>query len=168
MKSPNRTIALAALGAAIAAGVYFALLQDAVAPEVTFTTIEGERLSTADLRGRVALVNFWATDCVPCIREMPRIVQTYDKYRARGFETVAVAMSYDPPNRVLDYAKKNALPFKVALDVSGALARSFGDVRATPTTIVIDRRGNIVRRYLGEPDFDALHALLESKLDEKT
>lgn len=158
----------AALGAAIAAGVYFALLANPAAPEVTFTTIEGERLSTADLRGKVTLVTFWATDCVPCIREMPRIVQTYDKYRARGFETVAVAMSYDPPNHVLDYAKKNALPFKVALDVSGALARIFGDVRATPTTIVIDRRGDIVRRYLGEPDFAALQALLESKLDEKT
>ncbi len=168
MKSLNRPIALAALGVAIAVGIYLALPQRVAAPDATFTTIEGQTLATADLRGKVVLVNFWATDCIPCMREMPRIVQTYNKYRARGFETVAVAMSYDPPNRVLDYARKNALPFKVALDLSGELARRFGDVQFTPTTFVIDRRGNIVRRYLGEPDFAALHSLLESKLDEKT
>lgn len=168
MKSLNRPIALAALGVAIAVGVYLALPQRVAAPDATFTTIEGQTLATADLRGKVVLVNFWATDCIPCMREMPRIVQTYNKYRARGFETVAVAMSYDPPNRVLDYALKNALPFKVALDLSGELARRFGDVQFTPTTFVIDRRGNIVKRYLGEPDFAALHLLLESKLDETT
>ena len=174
MKSLNRPVVrrvlavLAALGVAIAVGVYLALPQRVAAPEATFTTIEGQTLATADLRGKVVLVNFWATDCIPCMREMPRIVQTYNKYRARGFETVAVAMSYDPPNRVLDYARKNALPFKVALDLSGELARRFGDVQFTPTTFVIDRRGNIVKRYLGEPDFAALHALLESKLAEKT
>jgi len=174
VKSLNRPVVrrvlavLAALGVAIAVGVYLALPQRVAAPEATFTTIEGQTLATADLRGKVVLVNFWATDCIPCMREMPRIVQTYNKYRARGFETVAVAMSYDPPNRVLDYARKNALPFKVALDLSGELARRFGDVQFTPTTFVIDRRGNIVKRYLGEPDFAALHALLESKLAEKT
>jgi peroxiredoxin len=168
VKSLNRPIALAALGVAIAVGVYLALPQRVAAPDATFTTIEGQTLATADLRGKVVLVNFWAPDCIPCMREMPRIVQTYNKYRARGFETVAVAMSYDPPNRVLEYARKNALPFKIALDLSGELARRFGDVQFTPTTFVIDRRGNIVKRYLGEPDFAALHSLLESKLDEKT
>lgn len=168
MKSLNRPIVLAALGVAIAVGVYLAWPQPVAAPEATFTTIEGQTLTTADLRGKVVLVNFWATDCIPCMREMPRIVRTYNKYRARGFETVAVAMSYDPPDSVLDYARKNALPFKVALDVSGDLARRFGGVQFTPTTFVIDRRGNLVKRYLGEPDFAALHSLLESKLDEST
>jgi len=54
-------------------------------------------------------------------------------------------MRYDPPNRVLEYAKKNALPFKVALDISGELARGFGRVQFTPTTFVIDRRGGLVK-----------------------
>jgi len=171
VKLPNRAISLAALsalGAAVAAGAYFVLPEDPVAPEATFATIDGERLTTASLRGKVVLVNFWATDCIPCMREMPRIVHTYNRYRARGFETVAVAMSYDPPNHVRDYARKNALPFRIELDVSGALTGNFGDVRFIPTTFAIDRRGNIVKRYLGEPDLAALHSLLEGKLDEKT
>jgi peroxiredoxin len=74
---------------------------------------------------------------------------------------VAVAMSYDHPNLVADYAQKNALPFRVALDTSGEIARRFGDVRFTPTTIILDRRGRIVKQYLGEPDRAELHALLE-------
>lgn len=168
MKSRIRIAALALIGIAIAAGTWLALIQKSVAPEVRFMTIKGEAVTPADLRGKVVLVNFWATDCVPCVREMPRMVETYNKYRAQGFETIAVAMSYDPPNHVLDYSEKNALPFKVALDVSGDIARRFGEVSVTPTTFVIDRRGNIVKRYLGEPDFGELHTLLESKLAEKT
>jgi peroxiredoxin len=135
-------------------------------PEVTITTITGEKLTAADLRGKVVLVNFWATSCVTCVNEMPRLVETYRKHRDRGFETVAVAMSYDPPNYVLHYAEKNALPFKVALDPMGAAARAFGDVSLTPTTFVIDRRGTIVKRYLGEPDFAELDRLIEGKLAE--
>ena len=99
------------------------------------------------------MVNFWATSCITCVGEMPKIIETYNKYHGQGFETIAVAMSYDPPNYVLNYTEKNKLPFKVALDIRGDLARSFGDIRLTPTTFIIDKRGNIVKQYLGEPDF---------------
>jgi peroxiredoxin len=114
----------------------------------------------------VVLVNFWATDCVTCIKEMPDITATYNKYRAQGFETIAVAMRHDPPNYVLNYVDKNKLPFTVALDPMGELAKAFGEVKLTPTTFVIDRQGKVVTRILGEPDFAKLHALLEEKLKE--
>jgi peroxiredoxin len=94
-------------------------------------------------------------------------VTTYNKYRQQGFEFIAVAMRYDPPNYVINYTEKNALPFRVALDPMGNLAKAFGDVKLTPTTIVIDKRGNIVTRILGEPDFAKLEALIEQKLAEK-
>jgi peroxiredoxin len=137
-----------------------------MAPDVVFTSITGEKLATADLRGRVVLVNFWATDCAVCIREMPQLVRTYGRFRSRGLELVAVAMRYDPPNYVLDYTEKNALPFKVALDPMGEFAQAFGDVKLTPTTIVIDKRGRMVKRILGEPDFAELEKLIEEKLAE--
>jgi peroxiredoxin len=136
------------------------------APPVTFVSLQGEKITTADLRGKVVLVNFWATDCVTCVKEMPAIVATYNKYQAQGFETIAVAMKYDPPNYVLNYTEKNKLPFKVALDPMGELAKAFGEVKLTPTTFIIDRQGKLVMRILGEPDFAKLHALLEEKLKE--
>jgi peroxiredoxin len=172
MKSATRTIIAAVAVAAVASSAYFAFAPNGPArmpaqvPEISLTTIQGEKLTAADLRGKVVLVNFWATSCVTCVKEMPQLVATYRKHRDRGFETIAVAMSYDPPNYVLHYAEKNALPFKVALDPVGAVARAFGDVSLTPTTFVIDRRGTIVKRYLGEPDFAELDRLIEGTLAE--
>jgi peroxiredoxin len=172
MKFTRATI-IAAVGAAALVSAVFLGLSAPVPthgpahfPVVTLTTIQGEKLTAGDLRGKVVLVNFWATSCVTCVKEMPKLVETYRKHRDRGFETIAVAMSYDPPNYVLHYAEKNALPFKVALDPTGATARAFGDVSLTPTTFVIDRRGTIVKRYLGEPDFAELDRLIEGKLAE--
>jgi peroxiredoxin len=162
-RNPILLVAAAAMGFVL----YSAFFDKTAAPPVTFVSLQGEKVTTADLRGKVVLVNFWATDCPTCIKEMPDIIKTYNKYRAQGFETIAVAMKHDPPNYVLNYTEKNALPFKVALDPQGELARAFGEVKLTPTTFIIDRRGNIVNRILGEPDFAKLHALLEEKLKEQ-
>ena len=80
------------------------------APEVRFSTLKGEVVNMSDLRGRVVLVNFWATSCAPCVREMPQLVTTWKQYEARGFDTIAVAMDYDPPNLVVDFARRFNLP----------------------------------------------------------
>jgi peroxiredoxin len=133
-------------------------------PQVTFTNLKGDKLTTQDLRGKVVMVNFWATSCSTCIAEMPRMIETYNKYNKQGLEFVAVAMSYDPPNYVVNYAETRQLPFHVALDVQGKLAQAFGDVKLTPTTYVIDKQGNVLKRYVGEPSFTELHGLLEKAL----
>ncbi|MEN3365468.1 MAG: hypothetical protein V7606_2742 [Burkholderiales bacterium] len=149
---------------AIAAVGYFSLSNKQAAPDVTFTSLTGEKVSMQSLRGKVVMVNFWATSCTTCVKEMPELVDTYNKFKDKGLDFVAVAMSYDPPNYVLNYAQTRKLPFKVALDTQGELAKSFGDIKLTPTTFVIDKNGNIIKRYLGEPDFAALHQLLEAAL----
>jgi peroxiredoxin len=137
------------------------------APAVTFMTIKGETIPLSTLRGKVVLINFWATDCPICIKEMPQLIATHKKFQARGYETVAVAMWYDPPNRVLSFSEQRALPFKVAFDPVGEHAKAFGDLTLTPTTFVIDKRGNIVYRNVGEPDFGKLQTLIDEKLSEK-
>jgi peroxiredoxin len=134
------------------------------APASTFVLLDGATVTTADLKGKVTLVNFWATTCVTCVKEMPSLVNTHNKYKNQGFETVAVAMSYDPPAWVLNFAQTRQLPFKVAFDNTGELAKSWGDVRLTPTTYLVDKQGRIVKRFVGEPDFTALHGLIEELL----
>ncbi|MEC4718746.1 TlpA disulfide reductase family protein [Noviherbaspirillum sp. CPCC 100848] len=143
---------------------YLSLSSQKAAPEVTFNAITGQQVSMQSLRGKVVMVNFWATSCTTCVKEMPQMVQTYQKYKDKGLDFVAVAMSYDPPNYVLNYAQTRNLPFHVALDTKGDVAKSFDDVKLTPTTYVIDKKGNIIKRYVGEPDFAALHQLLEKAL----
>lgn len=155
---------IAAAIAGLGAAAYFSLNSQANAPEVTFIGIDGEKISPQSLRGKVVVVNFWATSCATCVAEMPKMVETYNKYKAQGLEFVAVAMKYDPPNYVVNYAQTRQLPFKVALDLSGAAAKAYGDVALTPTTFVIDKQGKILKRYVGEPEFPALHKLLEKAL----
>ena len=158
---------LAAL--AIAGGAYLAWHSFngvSSAPPVTYTLLDGRTGSLEALRGKVVLVNFWATSCTTCVKEMPQIVATHEKFKPRGYETLAVAMSYDPPAYVANFAESRKLPFAVAIDNTGGIAKSFGDVRLTPTTYLINKRGEIVKRYVGEPDFDALHDLVEELLTE--
>jgi peroxiredoxin len=153
-------LALAAVGAAVYLG------GGSPAPASTFVLLDGSSQSTADMKGRVTLVNFWATSCTTCVAEMPKIVATYDKYKSRGYDTVAVAMSYDPPSYVVNYAQTRKLPFKVAIDNTGAVAKAWGDVQLTPTTFVVNKRGEVVKRFVGEPDFAELHKLIERLLAE--
>lgn len=154
----------AVIAVLVAAGTWLAIGKKDLAPSVTYTGLDGKQFTSASLQGRVVMVNFWATSCETCIKEMPDMVKTYNKYRHQGLEYVAVAMSYDPPNYVVNYAQTRQLPFRVALDSSGELARAFGEVRLTPTTYVIDKQGHILKRYVGEPDFAELHALLEKAI----
>ena len=163
MKLPAKIISAVLVLAVLAAGV-FVYLRTEPAPEVQFTRLAGGTFNTADLRGKVVLVNFWATSCETCVHEMPKMVETYNKFAPRGYEMVAVAMSYDHPNYVAQYAQKNKLPFTVALDSSGEVARRFGNVRVTPTTYLIDRQGRIIKQYLGEPNWAEFHALLDKTL----
>lgn len=166
MSTPSRfkTFLLAAAVLLIVGGLAFVLMQKTPAPAVSFTTLTGEKLPLESLRGKVVLVNFWATSCSGCIQEMPDLIKTYQKYRAKGLETVAVAMSYDPPLYVANYTRDHALPFVIALDTEGNIARSFGDVSLTPTMFVIGKQGEILQQTVGEPDFAQLGALIEKAL----
>ncbi len=136
------------------------------APESTFVLLDGSQKTTADLKGKVTLVNFWATSCVTCVAEMPKLVATHQKYKTQGYDTLAVAMSYDPPSYVVNYAQTRQLPFPVAIDNTGAAAKAWGDVQLTPTTFLVNKRGQIVKQFVGEPDFTALHQLIEKLLAE--
>lgn len=144
--------------------VLFVFMQRETVPNVAFVSLKGERYNLQDLRGKVVLVNFWATDCPGCVKEMPRLVDTYHRYQSRGVELIAVAMSHDRPDYVANFAEKKGLPFPVALDIQGEISRAFGDVRLTPTLFVIDKQGKIIQRTLGEPDFDRLYTLLDKSL----
>jgi thiol-disulfide isomerase/thioredoxin len=111
---PKKLIVAVAL-LAIAAGAGLALLQRPEAPRASFVALSGGSFSTADLRGRVVLVTFWATSCVTCVKEMPRLVETRQRF-----------------------------------------------------SFLLDKRGRVVAKYVGEPDWADLHARVERSLGEST
>jgi peroxiredoxin len=156
-------VAVAVLLAA-SVGAYYSVSNAQPAPQLNFKTITGEVIPPEALHGKVVMINFWATSCTTCIHEMPQMVETYKKYHQQGLEFIAVAMSYDPPNYVLNFTETRQLPFKVVLDLTGEIAQAYGNVKLTPTTFVIGRDGKVLKRYVGEPEFNGLHVLLEKAL----
>jgi peroxiredoxin len=95
---------------------------------------------------------------------MPGNIENFNKYHDKGFEIVAVAMQYDPANYVVNFVDTRKIPFTVALDTMGQAARAFGDVKLTPTAFLIDKQGNILKRYVGDYDKTEFRATLEKAL----
>ena len=142
----------------------FMSTQKKLVPQIDMLTISGETISTKDLKGSVYLVNFWATDCPGCIEEMPGLIDTFNKYKNKNFTVIAVSMFYDPPSRVLSYTEKNKLPFPVTLDLDKNIMNSFDDIKLTPTSVLINKKGQVVNTIIGVLDFKDLHEKIDQML----
>ena len=144
---------------------FLSLATNKKVPEIAVTSITGEAIKLYQNKNNFTIINFWATDCPGCIKEMPGLTNIYNQLKGQGLQIIAVSMSYDPPNQVLNFTQKNKIPFPVVLDVDGQIARSFGDIRLTPTSILIDKNGKIIDKVIGELDFNKLNALLKKHLN---
>lgn len=145
------------------AGLAWSVTQKPKAPDVTFTTLDGRTIDMRALQGKTVLVNFWATDCPGCIKEMPALIQTYQDYQHKNLEVIAVAMPYDPIAQVKHYSKTQALPFQVMHDQTGTMVKAFGNVNLTPTTLIYDTQGRRLQKTIGELDFAKLRQLLDQQ-----
>ena len=127
-------------------------------------TIDGTEITSEHLNGKLTLINFWATDCPGCINEMPALIQTYKQYKNKGLEVIAVAMYYDPPSRVISYAKNNELPFPVVLDSNKEIMNKFNNIKLTPTSVILDQNGYIINTIIGEINFKDFNETLDKLL----
>ena len=127
-------------------------------------TIDGTEITSEHLNGKLTLINFWATDCPGCINEMPALIQTYKQYKNKGLEVIAVAMYYDPPSRVISYAKNNELPFPVVLDSNKEIMNKFNNIKLTPTSVILDQNGYIIKTIIGEINFKDFNETLDKLL----
>ena len=122
------------------------------APDETFTTITGKKITLKALRGKPVIVTFWATDCPACIKEIPDLIDLYKQYHKQGLEIIAVAMYYDPPNHVVTMTEDRQLPYHVALDLQAEHAHAFGEVQLIPSTFLIGPDGLIDLKITGAFD----------------
>ncbi len=135
-----------------------------VAPDITLSTIHGEKIALSALRGRPVLVNFWATTCPGCIREMPQLAELYRELGPKGLEVIGIAMPYDPPNLVISMRDARHIPYPIALDINGDAVHAFGDVRLTPSSFLIAPDGRIVQQKTGAIDSTELRAVIVNLL----
>jgi len=130
--------------------------------KLSFTLIDGRRITMEQLQGKPLLVTFWATTCASCIKEIPDLISLYDKYSEMELEIIAVAMPYDRPDHVLEMVKMHKLPYPIALDIDAKIVRAFGNVRVTPNHFLIAADGNIIKHQIGIIDISATEQLLRT------
>ncbi len=137
----------------------FRRLADPVpAPEIAFRDAEGRDLSFADFRGRLLVVNFWATWCVPCVEEMPALDRLHAAVKPEGIEVVAISVDRGGLKQVAPFFAAHGLSrLPIYLDPTGASMRAFA-VRGLPTTIVVDGDGRERGRLEGAAVWDSAAA----------
>ena len=117
------------------------------APDFTLIDLNGQEVSHASLRGKVLIIDFWATWCPPCIKEVPEFSDLYRTYSDKGF--VMLGISVDRGSAVVkDFVKKNNVPYPVVMG-SSEVVNAYGPMPGIPTTFVINREGQIVEKAVG-------------------
>ncbi|HEY6106633.1 MAG TPA: TlpA disulfide reductase family protein [Anaeromyxobacteraceae bacterium] len=130
-----------------------------VAPPLALADLQGRKVDLASLRGKVVLVNFWATWCAPCLEEIPELADAWREQRGRCLEVVGVAEESGSPAEVGEFARRHAIPYPLLLDRDGKAAAEW-HVPGYPRSYLVDREGRVRRVFDG--------ALSRRRLEEAT
>jgi peroxiredoxin len=138
------------------------------APELKLDIIDGRKIELNSLRGTPLFVTFWATTCSICVQEMPHLAELYDELGKEKLEIIAIAMPYDPPNLVVELSERKNIPYPVAIDIHGTAVKAFGGIQVTPSSFLIDQKGNVIHQSIGEINIKELRLKVEALLNSTT
>jgi len=151
-RSCLRTIGFALGASLLLASTMVAAGERTAAPGFTLQNVTATDVSLSDYQGKVVLLNFWATWCMPCRQEMPSMERLWKKYQDKGLVILAVSIDEGSPSRVRSFAKKLKLSFPVALDPDGK-ASDLYQVSGLPVSFLIDQEGRIAAKITGSEDW---------------
>ena len=137
------------------------------APNITLQLIDGKKLKLSSLKSKPVLITFWATSCPGCIKEMPHLIELYNELHPKGLEVIGIAMPYDRPDYVMEMVKQKKVPYLISFDLQGEAIHAFGKVSLTPTTFLIDDKGKIVKKKIGEIKMDVWKKRINNILNKK-
>ncbi len=118
------------------------------APDFSLKTSDGKTVQLSQLKGKVVLLNFWATWCGPCRREIPDFLEAYKQNKGKGFEIVGVALDEEGWKAVGPFVKQYKVSYPVVIG-NGKLVQEYGNFELIPTTFLIDKQGTIVHTWTG-------------------
>ena len=118
------------------------------APDFTLTDLSGKPFTLSGTRGKVVILDFWATWCPPCRMEVPHFQSMYEEYKDKGLVIVGVALDRTGPSAVMAFAREFDVTYPVVMGDDRTTAL-YGGIRSIPTTFIIDRQGRITDRFVG-------------------
>jgi len=135
------------------------------APAFTLQDLDGKNVSLAGLRGKVVVLDFWATWCPPCVKEIPHFVELHEQYKDKGVEIVGISLDDAGISVVKAFVQKYQIKYPILM-TDGRVDKAFGGISGIPTTFVIDSAGNISKKYVGYRDKAVFEADIKALLAE--
>jgi thiol-disulfide isomerase/thioredoxin len=136
------------------------------ASQTQLTTLTGENISLSDYHGKVVLVNYWATWCMPCIKEIPDLVKLYNDYNDKGFEIIGIYVN-SPAPQVQKMVKDLGITYTIVRE-NPRITAQFGEITSIPRTFVLDRKGNIVEDVVGMRNYQTFETMIKKYLRDKS
>ena len=118
------------------------------APAFTLQDLNGKNVSLADFRGKVVVLDFWATWCPPCVKEIPHFIELYEQYKDKGLAIVGISLDREGVSVVEAFVQKYQIKYPIMM-TDGKVDEAFGPITSIPTTFLIDPAGNITKKYVG-------------------
>ena len=125
---------------------------DIPAPDFTFPGLDGKKVSLSDYKGKVVLVNIWATWCPPCVKEMPSMEKLYRKFKGENFEILAVSIDETGLKAVAPFMEKTRLTFPALIDSKGTIKPVYR-ITGIPESFIIDKQGVLIKKIVGPLDW---------------
>ena len=135
------------------------------APSFTLQDLNGKQVSLSDFKGKVVILDFWATWCPPCVKEIPHFIELYEQYKDQGFAIVGISLDRKGISVVKSFAQKYRVNYPILM-ADGQVDKAYGGIPGIPTTFVIDSAGNIRQKYVGYRDKAVFEADIKALLAE--
>ncbi len=136
------------------------------APDFNLKGLDGKPIQLSSMKGKVVLLDFWATWCPPCKAEIPHFKELYSQYHGKGLEVIGAALDQGGEKDVAPFAKQNQINYPLAAAGTQELAQRYGGIRGIPTTFLIDKQGRIAQKYLGYQDKAVFEKEIQALLAE--
>ncbi|MCK5916063.1 MAG: redoxin domain-containing protein [Deltaproteobacteria bacterium] len=135
-----------------------------IVPDFSLTSLEGTPITRESLKGKVVILDFWATWCAPCRAAIPHLVTLYEEYKEQGLEVIGVSLDQGGRSEVVDFVKRNQVPYPIAIGTNNPITKDLGNITSLPTMILLSKKSSIEFKVVG---FNAeIGKKLESKIKE--